>query len=78
MKLLSRMYCMIEVFKTNVDEANEARKMIGLLKEHFPASRINIDLHDCDKVLRLEGQDFQPGQVITLMTENGYNCSILE
>lgn len=78
MKLLSRIHCMIEVFKTNIGEPTEARKMIGLLQEHFPASRINIDLHDCDKVLRLEGQDFHPVQVITLMTENGYNCSILE
>lgn len=69
---------MIEVFKTNVQETTDAMKVIGLLKEYFPASRINIDLHDCDKVLRLEGHDFHPGQVITLMTENGYNCSILE
>ncbi len=69
---------MIEVFKTNMEKTSEAAKMIGLLKKHFPGSRINIDLHDCDKILRLEGLDFHPGQVIRLMTENGYICSILE
>ena len=49
---------MIEVFKTNVEKTNDADKMVRLLLEHFPQSKINFDLHDCDKILRVEGKDF--------------------
>ena len=46
---------MIEVFKTNVPEVCVAQNIIALLLEHFPESKINFDLHDCDKILRFEG-----------------------
>lgn len=49
---------MIEVFKTNVQKAAQSRLMIKLLKVHFPASQINFDLDDCDKVLRIESKKF--------------------
>jgi len=45
---------MIEVFKTNVQEISQANKIVAVLLEHFPGSRINFDMHDCDKVLRVE------------------------
>ena len=51
---------MIEIFKTNIREAAQADNIIALLLQHFPGSRINIDLYDCDKVLRVEGGDFLP------------------
>ena len=49
---------MIEVFKTNIKKASKAKRLIGLLAHHFPGSKVNIDLHDCDKILRIEGQHF--------------------
>lgn len=69
---------MVEVFKTNVHEFGEARRLVSLLLQHFPASKINFDLDDCDKVLRLEGDDFTPGKVMTLVREHGFNCNILD
>ena len=45
---------MVEVFKTNVQEADESDKIILKLLEHFPDSQINFDLDDCDKILRFE------------------------
>lgn len=69
---------MIEVFKTNVEEATHAKNLVALLLQHFPASRINIDLHDCDKILRVEGDDFIPEKVIGLVKENGFTCHVLE
>jgi hypothetical protein len=69
---------MIEVFKTNVETANDAKNIIQLLLRHFPASRINFDLEDCDKILRVEGKDFSSDKVIILVKENGFHCAILE
>ena len=69
---------MIEVFKTNVHETSQAAELVALLLQHFPGSKINFDLNDCDKVLRVEGESFLPGKVITLVKENGFICNVLD
>jgi hypothetical protein len=69
---------MIEVFKTNVENAGDANNIVQMLLQHFPGSRINFDLQDCDKILRVEGKDFCTETVLILMKENGFHCSILE
>jgi hypothetical protein len=69
---------MIEVFKTNVEEVCQAKVLVDLLLHHFPGSKINFDLHDCDKILRVEGDHFITGQVMSLVEENGFVCEILE
>jgi hypothetical protein len=69
---------MIEVFKTNVYEFSEAQKVIALLNSHFPGSRINFDLDDCDKVLRVEGNNFITETVMKLVNEKGFVCSVLD
>ena len=69
---------MIEVFKTNVETASDATNLVEMLLQQFPASRINFDLQDCDKILRVEGKDFSTEQVMLLLKENGFNCCILD
>ena len=69
---------MIEVFKTNVGESAQANGIIDLLLEHFPGNKINFDLHDCDKILRVEGKSFMPEKIITLVMEKGFICDVLE
>jgi hypothetical protein len=69
---------MIEVFKTNVDEIAQAKKIVGLLLEHFPGNKINFDLHDCDKILRVEGKNFCSETIRMLVHENGFSCDVLE
>ncbi len=69
---------MIEVFKTNVQEISQANKLISLLLQHFPNSRINFDLHDCNKILRVKGENFVPEKVMMLVKENGFSCDVLE
>ena len=69
---------MVEVFKTNIQEVSQARNLIALLLQHFPGSKINVDLHDCDKVLRVEGGNFLPATIVMLVKENGFVCSLLE
>ena len=69
---------MIEVFKTNVHRHTEASKLVALLLYHFPGSKINFDLDDCDKVLRVEGVHFVIEKVMNIMRESGYQCAILD
>ncbi|MBL4676337.1 MAG: hypothetical protein JKY70_09065 [Mucilaginibacter sp.] len=52
--------------------------MIKLLSVHFPASKINFDLDDCDKVLRVEGKDLCKQRIIELLKLNGHYCEVLD
>jgi len=69
---------MIEVFKTNVRNTIQATKLIALLQQQFPGTRINFDLEDCDNILRIEGKNVSPGNVMLLMNEHGYRCMMLD
>lgn len=69
---------MVEVFKTNVQEFAEAQRLVAVLRRHFPGSKINIDLDDCDKVLRVEGNNLRIEKLMTLVTEKGFVCTILD
>lgn len=44
----------VEVFKTNIQNKTQAKAIVNILKNEFPKYKINIDLEDCDKVLRVE------------------------
>ena len=68
---------MITVFKTNVNRISEAKKLVKYLLQHFPGSKINIDLKDCDKVLRVEGENFIEGKIMMLVRETGFSCALL-
>jgi hypothetical protein len=69
---------MVEVFKTNVEGISQAQKLVALLLQHFPGSKINFDLDDCDNILRVEGRDFVPVKVKQLLEANGFYCWVLE
>lgn len=69
---------MIEVFKTNVEKVQQAILLVDELSLHFPGSKINFDLDDCDKILRIEGIHFLTEKVMLLLEENGFKCRLLE
>lgn len=69
---------MVEVFKTNVQEFEEAQNLVALLRQHFPDSKVNFDLDDCDKVLRVEGNNLKIEKVMTLIMEKGFLCKVLD
>lgn len=69
---------MVEVFKTNVMDCRQAERMLALLGMHFKESRINFDMHDCDKILRVEASHIVPEKVIEVMNNHGYQCMVLE
>ena len=69
---------MIEVFKTNVQQSTDAVRLVQVLKQNFPSSRINFDLDDCDRILRVEGEDVDIEQIMGLVKGNGFRCSVLD
>jgi hypothetical protein len=68
----------IEVFKTNVNKINEARMLVNELQQFFPGSKINFDLQDCDKVLRIDGYNNISSAVIETLTSKGFECDELQ
>ena len=68
----------IEVFKTNVCQLQDAERIVTILSADFPGSRINFDLHDCDRILRLEGGNFTVEKVMMLVRQQGFECCVLD
>jgi hypothetical protein len=69
---------MIKLFKTNVTDVNAKECVILLLEQFFPGCHITLDMHDCDKVLRLEGLNVPPETVKQLVRDKGFHCSELD
>ena len=55
----------------------EAELLLEKLQEQFPQYKINFDLADCDKILRVEGKQIQPQNIISIMEKSSYNCEVL-
>ncbi|RYY70170.1 MAG: hypothetical protein EOO13_07415 [Chitinophagaceae bacterium] len=69
---------MIAVFRTNVNRKKDADKLIRHLLVHYPDGRINFDLQDCDKILRVDTEVSHPQKIINLINEHGFSCNELE
>ena len=68
---------MVEVFKTNVQEFSESKTIIQHLLAYFPECKVNFDLEDCDKILRVEHGAVPYTKIITLLHTLGYQCELL-
>jgi hypothetical protein len=67
----------VEVFKTNIIYKKDANRILKLLSNKYPNLKINFDLDDCDKILRVEGINIKPEKIIELISTNGYQCEVL-
>jgi hypothetical protein len=56
----------------------QSKKLLSILAEAFPSLKINFDLSDCDKVLRVEGDDMEASRIMKLVKEHGFNCEVFE
>jgi len=68
---------MVEVFKTNIHKREVAIQIIGRLQPLFPDGRINFDLDDCDRILRVEALEICCEAIIALLNADGYECLAL-
>ncbi|MXO03966.1 hypothetical protein [Flavobacterium sp. HBTb2-11-1] len=68
----------VEIFKTNVQEESDRDYVVAVIQNQFPDYKINFDLEDCDKILRVEGVDLQCDSVVDYVSRLGYTCVRLE
>lgn len=68
---------MVEVFKTNIQKKAQGKMLLCILSKAFPSLKINFDLSDCDRVLRVEGDNMEAFRIMMLVEEYGFKCEVL-
>jgi hypothetical protein len=68
----------IEVFRTNVKSKKNADMVIHHIKIRLPAGKINIDLADRDKILRIEATEIPVQPILHLLQNLGFTCIPLD
>jgi len=70
---------MIEVFKTNVTQKDQANTLIEQIHKHFMDYKANFDLADCDRILRVKAISgmVQPSLLIRLLNDFGFYAEVL-
>ena len=69
---------MVEVFQTNVEQIKHSKMLTKQLLCRFSESKVSFDLDDCDRILRVEGENIETQSIIELLNVNGYYCEILK
>jgi hypothetical protein len=64
----------ILVFVTNVSDSKAVSKLKPLLTAIPAIKNWNIDLDDCDRVLRIVSNDLSPRKVESTLQIAGFNC----
>ncbi|HEX5025938.1 MAG TPA: hypothetical protein VFV68_11740 [Agriterribacter sp.] len=65
------------VFKTNLTNTACIREVEPYLNVHPSIHRWNVDLHDCDNILRIETEQLPGTAVEEILTKAGYYCEEL-
>ena len=69
---------MVEVFKTNVTSNHQARSLVNVIRYHLEDSKVNFDLEDCDRILRIESsQEIDADSIIKLLNGMGVIAEVL-
>jgi hypothetical protein len=71
---------MVEVFKTDVKDEGQAKKLVNLIHGSFPGYKANFDLEDRDRILRVQcdGGFVQPSRLIALLKVSGFHAEVLD
>lgn len=68
----------ILVFKTNIRYKKHLTDIVPYLNSTVGILRWNVDLHDKDKILRIEANNLHPQSVETVLQGAGYFCEELK
>lgn len=69
----------VEIFKTNIEDLAAVNIAVGSLVQQWPDWKINIDLDDCDKILRIESvSNINTAMVSHHLTDIGFFAEVLE
>ena len=68
----------VEVFKTNVADPERAKVLVDQIERNFTNCKVNFDLDDCDRILRVafEG-NIQSDLLIDLLNNVGCKAEVL-
>ncbi|WP_186755080.1 hypothetical protein [Echinicola salinicaeni] len=71
---------MVEVFKTSVKTVDDKLFLLDQLQKEYPYCKINFDLEDCDKILRIETKEISlnPISIMDLIKNHGFEIEILQ
>ena len=68
----------ILVFKTTLTDVDHISNVMPVLNLHPHIVEWNVDLHDCDNILRIVADKIPALEVETLLNNAGYFCKELE
>jgi hypothetical protein len=69
---------LVEVFKTNINSLEQAKKVIQSIHHSLPDCEAKIILEDCDRVLRIKREDeINARLVIQIVNQCGFDCDLL-
>ena len=68
----------IHIFKTNITNINHVLNLSRYIANIDGIRKWNIDLQDCDKVLRVEALNLSPYYISTVVQMAGYYCVEME
>ena len=66
------------VFKTNLDNPEIVKNAEPFILNIPGISRWNLDMQDCDNVLRIEAVELSPRSVEMVLQQAGYYCEELQ
>ena len=67
----------ILVFKTNLSNTNHIRKVKPALNLHPYIKEWNVDLQDCDNILRVVAENIPAREIEQIIINAGYYCTEL-
>jgi hypothetical protein len=68
----------ILIFKTNIQTEFDKLRIKNVLDASQKILKWNIDMEDCDHVLRIVSDSLKPEQIISVLDYVGFECSELE
>ena len=68
----------ILVFKTNLTNTSHIKNVMPALNLHPYIIEWNVDLHDCDKILRVIAENIPATEVENVISVAGYLCEDLK
>ena len=68
----------ILIFKTDLDNRERITQVQPIIQNINGIKRWNVDMHDCDNVLRIEATKLSPRSVETILQNAGYYCEELQ
>ena len=68
----------ILIFKTNLNNPELINQVQPFIQNMQGIQRWNIDIQDCDNVLRIEATELSPRSVEAVLQNAGYYCEELQ